>query len=80
MDALAYTRDDYIFECAMKNPTPTGLVFFFCCKILIRLFTTANLRIILCEQMLKNKADLLFSLHIFIYYNINIIDNIHNIC
>ena len=23
MDALAYTRDDYIFECAMKNPTPT---------------------------------------------------------
>ena len=23
VDALAYTRDDYIFECAMKNPTPT---------------------------------------------------------
>ena len=22
MDALAYTRNDYIFECAMKNPTP----------------------------------------------------------
>ena len=24
MDALAYTRDDYIFECAMKNPTPAA--------------------------------------------------------